>query len=246
MVTGAGTGIGQAVALALVRAGFELVVVGRREQPLLQTRAAALAIRRTARVIPLVADLARPADCADVIRTAIDSVGRIGVLVNAAAICDAEGATDLTAENWDRTLDVNLRGSALCSAAAARHMAAAGGGRIILFSSINGAVSEPQTASYSASKAAISSLARTFAVDLGDAGVAVNAVAPGWVHTPMTAGFLAEATPDALRRLNPMARLGRPEEIAGVVLYLATDAPLFLTGTTLFIDGGQSAAAAVP
>ena len=246
VVTGGGTGIGRAIVIALAHAGFDLLIAGRRAEPLHEARDAARAIRPTATVVPFVADVGVPADCAGLVEAAIDSLGTIGVLINAAAICEAEGAADLTVESWDRTLEINLRGSALCSAAAARHMAAAQGGRIILFSSINGAVSEPRSAAYSAGKAAISSLARTFAVDLGDRGVAVNAVAPGWVHTPMAADDLAQATPETLKVLNPLGRLGRLEEIAAVVLFLATEAPLFLTGTTLFVDGGQSAAAAVP
>jgi 3-oxoacyl-[acyl-carrier protein] reductase len=246
VVTGAGSGIGRAIALALAEAGFDLLLAGRRELPLAETRSAAEAIRPDGSVITHVADVGVPADCDALIETAISSFGALGVLVNAAAICESDDVLELTPDSWDRTIDVNLRGSALCTTAAARHMSAGDGGRIILFSSINGAISEPQSAPYSASKAAISSLARSFAVDLGDQGVAVNAVAPGWVHTPMTAGFLEEATPDDLRRLNPLGRLGRPEEIASVVLYLATDAPLFLTGTTLFIDGGQTAAAVMP
>jgi NAD(P)-dependent dehydrogenase (short-subunit alcohol dehydrogenase family) len=234
------------VAIALVQVGFDVVVAGRREGPLHETCAAARALRPTAQVIPLVADVEVAADCAGVIEAAATFLGQIGVLVNAAATCEAEDVMGLSAESWDHTLNINLRGSALCSSAAARHMSAAGGGRIILFSSINGAISEPQSAAYSAGKAAISSLARTFAVDLGDQNIAVNAVAPGWVDTPMTAGFLVQATPETLQRLNPLGRLGRPEEIASVVLYLATEAPLFLTGTTLFVDGGQTAVASVP
>lgn len=116
----------------------------------------------------------------------------------------------------------------------------------VLFPSINGAVSEPESAHYSASKAAISSLARSLAVGLADQRIAVNAVAVGRVQTPMTADFVEGATSEGLRRLNPLARLGDAYEIASVVVYLATEAPTFLTGSTLFVDGGQTAAAPLP
>jgi NAD(P)-dependent dehydrogenase (short-subunit alcohol dehydrogenase family) len=134
----------------------------------------------------------------------------------------------------------------LVAVASAKRMRESGGGRIVLVSSINGAVSEPETAHYSAAKAAINSLARSLAVDFASHRIAVNAVSPGWVDTPMIAEFVAEATPEDLGRINPLARLGRPEELAGVITYLATEAPEFLTGSTLFVDGGQTAIAPVP
>ncbi|MDQ6816252.1 MAG: SDR family oxidoreductase, partial [Actinomycetota bacterium] len=101
-------------------------------------------------------------------------------------------------------------------------------------------------AHYSASKAAISSLARSLAVDLASHGIVVNAVAPGWVHTPMTAAYVEGAAPQTLRRLNPLARVGDPSEIATVIVFLVAEAPTFLTGATVFVDGGETAAAPVP
>ena len=246
VVTGGGTGIGKAIAIALARAGFDLVIAGRRSATLddalqeIQTAAPQVDVSVYA------VDVGIPEDCESLIRFAVERLGFLSAVVNAAAICEAGSVTDVTAEDWDRTLSVNLRGSALVSTAAARHMRETGGGRIILFSSINGVISEPNSAPYSASKAGVSSLARSMAVDLATAGITVNAVAPGWIRTAMTADFLAEATDDDLRRLNPVGRLGLPEEVASVVLYLAAGSPTFLTGTTLFVDGGQTASAVIP
>jgi NAD(P)-dependent dehydrogenase (short-subunit alcohol dehydrogenase family) len=246
VVTGGGTGIGRATGLALAKAGFDVLLAGRRQELLDEARAEIVAAVDGARVETEPTDVAVPADCDALIANTVDRLGGVDVLVNAAAIFEPAHILEMTSEAWDRTLNVTLRGSVLCSVAAARQMRDNGGGRIVLISSINGAVSEPKSAHYSAAKAAIISLARSMAVDLAEYGITVNAVAPGWVDTPMIAEFVETATPDDLRRINPMARLGRPEEIAGFITYLATDAPEFLSGSTLYVDGGQTAAAPMP
>jgi len=137
------------------------------------------------------------------------------------------------------TLDAQL----YPSVAAARVMADAGGGRIILISSINSPLSEPESTHYSAAKAAVSSLVRSIAVDVADRGIQANAVAPGWVHTAMVDDFVKQASPESLKRLNILGRVGQPDEIANVIEYLALDAPTYLTGATIFVDGGQTAMA---
>ena len=246
VVTGAGSGIGRATAVALAQRGFALLLAGRRPEALDETRKHALADTPGARLETRPTDVAKPAECAALIADAVERLGAVDVLVTAAATYEPKHIADMTAEDWDATLDIALRGSVLCAAAAARRMRDAGGGRIVLISSINGAVSEPESAHYSAAKAAIMSVAKSMAVDLAGDGIAVNAVAPGWTHTPMVEEFVQSATEEDLRRINPMARLGRPEEIAGLIAYLATDAPDFLTGSTLFIDGGQTAVAPLP
>ena len=245
VVTGGGTGIGKAVAVGLARAGYDVLIAGRRTETLARSAQDIRGAASGVSVFTHACDLGVPQHCQELIDVATDEMSAIAVVVNAASICEPVHARDLEAERWDASFDVNLRGSALVSAAAARHMRTKGGGRIVLFSSINGAISEPSSAAYSATKAGISSLARSMAVDLAQDGIAVNAVAPGWIHTTMTADFLAQADDDDLRRLNPLGRLGRPEEIASVVVYLAA-APDFLTGTTIYVDGGQTAAAVMP
>ena len=246
VITGGGTGIGKAVALDLARAGYDVLIAGRRAETLARSAQDIRAQVPGISVFTHTCDIGVPHQCQELIDVAIGEMNRIAVVVNAGAICESVHARDLEAAQWDASFNVNLRGSALVSAAAARHMRTEGGGRIVLFSSINGAISEPSSAAYSATKAGISSLARSMAVDLAGDGIAVNAVAPGWIHTAMTADFLAQAGEDELRRLNPLGRLGRPEEIAGVVVYLAAAAPDFLTGSTIYVDGGQTAAAVMP
>ena len=246
IVTGAGSGIGRATAMALAEAGMIVMVAGRRESALEETSAAIRAAMHEARVELRPTDVGDADECEALVAETIERLGRVDATITAAAGFEPAHICDMTADTWDACMDVVLRGSVLVAAAAARHMRDHGGGRIVLVSSINGAESEPDTANYSAAKAAIISVARSMAVDLAGNSIAVNAVAPGWVDTPMIAEFVETATEADLKRLNPLARLGRPDEIAGFIAYLATAAPLFLTGTTVFVDGGQTAMAPIP
>ena len=121
-------------------------------------------------------------------------------------------------------MNVALRGSVLAAVEAAKYMREHGGGRIVLISSINAPASEPESAHYSAAKAAIVSVAKSIAVDLAGTGVVANAVAPGWVYTDMVAEFVDNSTPEQMKRVNPLGRAGRVDELAGLVLYLIRDA----------------------
>lgn len=170
----------------------------------------------------------------------------IDALVAGAGAYEPVPLLEVTAQSWDATLHVHLRGAVLSASAAARHMTRAGYGRIVLISSVNGFHAEPATVAYSAAKAAIISVTRSLAIELAQHGVTANAVAPGWVRTPMTAAYLAEAGPDQLRLVNPLGRAGRADEIARVIRFLVIDAPDFLTGATIAVDGGQTAMAPMP
>ncbi|GAB2457158.1 SDR family NAD(P)-dependent oxidoreductase [Jatrophihabitans fulvus] len=242
LVTGAGSGIGLASAVALARAGVDLTLVGRRTDAL---RAAADAIPGV-EVAVAAGDMASPDDPVRVVDEHVERFGGIDGFVAAAGAWESTPLVDMTAAAWDATLDVHLRGAVLGAGRAARRMTSAGHGRIVLVSSVNGSASEPNTSAYSAAKTAVVSVARSLAVELADSGVTANAVAPGWVDTPMTHDDLVASSPDALRRLNPQARFGRADEIAEVVRWLVLDAPLFLTGSTLVVDGGQLASAPLP
>jgi NAD(P)-dependent dehydrogenase (short-subunit alcohol dehydrogenase family) len=246
LVTGGGTGIGLATALVLNRAGWDVTIVGRRGDVLARAADTIAAQGGGPAVTPLVADLADPRAGAEIVEAHVARTGGIDAVVAGAGAWTHAPLLSLTAEQWDATLDVHVRSVVLTAAAAARHMTAAGHGRIVLVSSVNAVQSEPGTIDYSAAKAAVVSVAKSLAVDLGSTGVTANAVAPGWVTTPMTQDDLDASTPERLRRLNPLGRFGRADEIAAVIGFLVLDAPEFLTGATIAVDGGQTAQAALP
>lgn len=246
VVTGGGTGIGFATAVSLNRTGYAVTIVGRRTDVLHSAAAAIRAQGGGPSVAVHVADLGEPDAAENVVDRHVDRFGRIDALVAGAGSYERVGILEITAASWDATMDVHVRGAVLCATAAARHMAQAGRGRIVFVSSVNGFQSEPDTVVYSAAKTAIISLARSFAVELAGSGVTANAVAPGWVTTPMTAADLANSTPQRLALVNPLGRAGRPEEIAEVIGFLVVDAPEFLTGATIAVDGGQTAMAPLP
>jgi NAD(P)-dependent dehydrogenase (short-subunit alcohol dehydrogenase family) len=166
-------------------------------------------------------------------------------LVTAAAIYQPAPFLEISTELWDRLLRINLRGTMLSCQAAARRMAVAGGGKIVVFGSVVAQQSEPAGAAYSASKAAVASLARSMAVDLADKNIQVNCVAPGWVRTPMAAAEIDAAPPSRMKSINPLGRAADPEEIANLAWYLGHECPKFLTGETIVIDGGQTTRADV-
>jgi NAD(P)-dependent dehydrogenase (short-subunit alcohol dehydrogenase family) len=248
LITGGASGLGLATARALHAAGHDLTLVGRRAD-VLAAAAAALTADGGPSVATHAVDLGSDGDPDAAAAVVADHVARFGGLdafVASAGNYELVETHELSAAAWDRTLDLHVRSAVVGVAAAARPMSAAGRGRIVLLSSVNGFHSEPASAAYSAAKAAIISLARSFAVDLAGDGITVNAVAPGWIDTPMTTEFLTTTTAEQLRRVNPLGRAGRADEIAGVIRYLIVDAPDFLTGATLVVDGGQTAMAPMP
>jgi NAD(P)-dependent dehydrogenase (short-subunit alcohol dehydrogenase family) len=243
LIVGGGTGIGLATAERLLRRGCAVALSGRRESVLSE---AAEQLRSTvdgAEVRTVAADGGSEGAAHEMVEAAVDAFGGLSVLVNCAGIYEPVHFLALDEDSWRRTMSTTLDAQLYPSVAAAQVMADAGGGRIILISSINSPLSEPESTHYSAAKAAVSSLARSIAVDMADRGIVANAVAPGWVHTAMVNDFVQQASPESLRRLNVLGRVGRPDEVANVIEYLALDAPTYLTGTTVFVDGGQTAMA---
>ena len=246
LITGGSSGIGFATAIALNREGFDVTIVGRRAD-VLDTAARDIAAQGSGpAVATCAADMSEPDATTRVVEEHVARFGGIDALVAGAGAYELVDVLSLTADTWNATLDVHVRGAVLVASAAARQMSSAGRGRIVLLSSVNGFHSEPQSIAYSAAKAAIISVARSLAVDLAGSGVCANAVAPGWVTTPMTADYLAQTSPEQLRRVNPLGRAGTAEEIANVIRYLIVDAPDFLTGATITVDGGQTAMAPMP
>lgn len=243
LIVGGGTGIGLAAAERLVARGLAVGLSGRREIVLEQAREALLKQEPGAAVEVYAADCAIESEAQQMVRELTDRLGPPGVFVACAGIYEPCDFLQLTGQEWRRTLSTTLDSTVYPAVAVARLMAERKAGRIVLIASTNSFVSEAESAHYSAAKAAASSLARSLCVDLAPHGIRVNAVAPGWIHTGMVDEFVRSATPEALRNINPLGRVGKAAEVANLIEYLAMDAPDYLTGATILIDGGQTAVA---
>ena len=240
LVTGAGSrGIGRAIAEALGREGADVAVHyygdgGVAGELVERLRASGR------RAVALPADLGEPAQARALVRGAIDELGDLDVVVCCAAVLSRIPFLDLTDAEWDRVHAVNLRGYFAVGQEAARHMVARKtGGRIIMVSSVNQVTVNRGIAHYVATKGGVMQLAKAMALELAPAGVTVNLIAPGTIETDLNRGFLARPeNRQAKLGLIPMDRIGRPEDIAGAAVYLASDAAAYVTGATIVVDGG--------
>jgi len=239
LVTGASSGIGRACVRAFVDAGAHVTASGRDEDRLHETREGC-AKPGHVRVDP--ADLADPAAARRVTEDAVAAMGAVDVLVNAAGIALDGGVLDITERDWRSTFGVNLEGLLWTSQVVGRAMVEGGGGSIVNVASVDGIVPEAPLAAYDASKAGVISLTRSFALELGHLGVRCNAVAPGMTMTPM---IEADAADEEFRRgyipRIPQRRFARTDEIASVVVFLASSDASYVNGATLVVDGGQLA-----
>jgi NAD(P)-dependent dehydrogenase (short-subunit alcohol dehydrogenase family) len=243
LVTGAARGIGRACALALAQAGAD-VALGLRDAEGSAGRELAAAIGALGRrALPLQMDVTRPAEIAAATAAAVRALGRIDILVNNAGIGPPNPATAVTEEDFDRTVDVNLKGTFFVSQAVGRAMiAAGGGGRIVNLSSQAGFVALPTESVYCMTKAGIAHLTKCLALEWAPHGINVNAVAPTFIRTPGTVKWLHDDDfrRDLLARI-PLGRVGEPVDVAGAVVFLASPAASMITGATLMIDGGWTA-----
>jgi len=236
LVTGAGSGIGEATARRFAAEGA-IVVVNDVDGE--RARAVATAIQKDGgQALAVVANVTRRDEVETLVGRAVTEFGRLDVLINNAGINRDAMSHKMTEEQWDQVLAVNLKGTFLCAQAALPKMRERGWGRVINTSSI-GALGNIGQANYSASKAGVIGLTKTLALEYAKYGVTVNCVAPGAVLTPMLAG-VPEQIREKITAQIPMGRIADPAEIAGVHAFLASEDAGFITGQVLFVDGGMS------
>jgi NAD(P)-dependent dehydrogenase (short-subunit alcohol dehydrogenase family) len=242
VVTGAARGIGRAVAERLAEAGAHVIVADRDEA---EGRQTAAAIRKASgRSDMITLDVTDHAAVAAAARTIQTEHGPVDILVNNAGIVRNAPAVDMSLEDWKDVIGIDLGGVFNCAQAFGRQMVAAGRGSIVNISSICGEVTvhpQPQV-SYNAAKAGVNLLTKSLAVEWAQSGVRVNAVAPGYVATELT--LKGRSNPEwfgTWMRMTPMGRLAEPREVASAVLFLASDAASYVTGTVLTVDGGYTA-----
>ena len=238
--------MGYATASRLAARGVNVVISGRRENVLADAREEIKKQHFGAEVEIHAGDAGVESAARAMVGTAVERFGRLDILVGAAGIFEEVEFPDYDAESWGSTITATLNAMAFPAIAAARQMKEQTSGNIVLISSIDTATSEPAVAAYNTSKAAIGGLVRSIVVDCTKYGIQANAVAPGWVYTPLIASYVDEAEPGTFDRINPVGRVAEADEIGNVIEYLALDAPTFLTGSTIFVDGGQTIRAAMP
>lgn len=236
LVTGGGSGIGRAAALALAREGAFVIVAGRNVDRLAEVVAEIKATGGEARGIP--ADISDP----DSLQLLAEEAGEVDILVNNAGIYPFAPTLEQAVGEFDLMFATNVRGPFFLTAALAAKMVAKGSGAIVNVSSTAGLRGFPGAAAYGATKAALDSLTRAWATEFGGSGVRVNSVAPGTIRTEEALKTRGENEFEEMgRRSNPLGRLGRPDEIAEAIVYLASPRSSYITGVTLLVDGGLHA-----
>lgn len=235
LVTGASRGIGRAIALALGAAGANVACVARSADKLQETAEAIRAGGGTAEIFEC--DVSSSDSVQQVVDAVVERFGKLHILVNNAGITRDTLIPRMSDDDWDAVIATNLRGTFLFTRAVTRPMMQARYGRIINISSVSGLMGNPGQANYSASKAGVIALTRTVAKELAGRKITVNAIAPGFIETEMTAA-LGPVVLDEVKKRIPAKRLGQVSEIANGVLFLASDAASYITGQTITIDGG--------
>ena len=239
LVTGASQGLGAEIAVALARDGCDVAVSSRRIERLSDTLARIAAAG--GRAVPVELDVRQPASMERAMAEAVAALGGVDVLVNNAAVTLRRTALEMTREEWDELMSVNLAGVFFMSQLMGRHLVGRKRpGCVISLASAHGLVGYPERSAYGIAKAGILQMTRMLAIEWAEHGIRVNAVAPGTIDTPSRAGYFA-AHPDAKKAMTdriPFRRFGTTDEVAAAVRYLASPQAAYVTGQTLVLDGG--------
>lgn len=240
LVTGSSRGIGRCIAEALMGAGAHVVLHGRDDKGL--AAAAAGYASDGLATSHIAADVTDEAAMTLALEQIVTRQGRLDILVNNAGISSRSPLAAAATDEWRRVIDVDLNACFVLAREAARPMAATGFGRIINIASVAGLIAAPGRASYVAAKHGLIGLTRSLALELGSQGITANAVAPGFIATELNADMRKDVAIDRwVKSRNPIGRWGKPEDIAGAVVYLASPAAAFVNGAVLVADGGMSA-----
>lgn len=232
-VTGSTRGIGRAIAAVLHRAGAKVAVVGRDPE-----RARAAAAELGEHTVGVACDVSDAAQVEAAVEAAEAALGPVDILVNNAGLARDQILLRMSEADWDAVLDANLKGAFLTTRAVTRGMLKRRAGRIVNIASVVGLSGNKGQANYAASKAGLIGFTKAVAKEYASRNILVNCVAPGFIETDMTAGLPVEARGPLLQRI-PLGRLGRPEDVAGAVLFLASDLAGYVTGQVLVVDGGM-------
>ena len=242
LVTGGNGGIGLGIAEGLARAGASVAIAARDRS---KTERAVEALSESgSSVIGLQVDVADEDSITDATAQTVRRFGRLDILVNNAGIAVRKQPQDYSSDDWDQVLDINLKGTFLCARAAYPHMVEAGGGSIVNIGSMTSIFGSDWVSSYSASKGGVVQLTRSLAIAWAGEGIRINAILPGWIRTELTSGYWTNPdNQDRLELINrriPAGRWGNPADLAGLAVFLASDAAAYVTGTAIPVDGGYS------
>ena len=238
LVTGASSGLGEHFASLLVQQGVK-VAVGARRLDRLNELCETLS-RGGAKTLPVALDVADPASVIAALDTVAKAFGALDILVNNAGVAVTKAAVDMEEKDWDQVMNTNLKGAWLVAQEAAKKMIESGkGGSIINIASITGLRVAGQLLAYAASKAAIIHLSKALALELSRYQIRVNAIAPGYIETELNRDFFESSAGQTLIKRIPQRRLGKPQELDGALILLASDASSYMTGSVIVVDGGH-------